>query len=125
MEGEEGRGLECLPSTHLNPRSHKGPLKVASFSTHQTKERKEGVGVGDPRGGNLVAWPGGSWEFQRTEAGDRNSIAAHGDKGLFIWCHGAGPGVAGLLGHSPDPLPAPWAMGAPSSPSQPQFPFFA
>lgn len=39
VEWEEGRELECLPSTYLSLRSHKGPLRVASFSIHQTKER--------------------------------------------------------------------------------------
>lgn len=74
---------------HAHPRPHKGPLRLASFPTHQTKEREEGVGAGGLRGRNLVAWPGGSWEFRRTEVSGR------------------GPGQAGLLGPSLAQLLAP------------------
>lgn len=71
--------------------THKGPLRLASFLTHWTKERDEGQ---DPRSGNLIAQSGGFRELWRTQAKVRDSIELIGTrpKGQDLWGSGGSLG---------------------------------
>lgn len=120
-----GHRAGASPRSTPQPRPHKGPLRLAPFLTHQTEERGEGVGRWGKgrasRARNLVARPGGSWEFWTTKAGVRDSRAAHGaevkgtrDPLLMSGRWTTGSRVldwdVGLLGPSLAPLPAHWAV---------------
>lgn len=120
--GRRAESSSVFPSSS-RPRPHKGPLRPPPSPPADKGERK--AWERGPRGRNLVAEPGGCWEFWRTKAGARDSSVAPGaeakgstDRTLCLL-----PGrqdswvpaqlCSWLLGHSGHP-PSPLSLSFPS-----------